>query len=197
MIDFKESAVRQFSLVITAFLALNTPLFAQRIEFPDNTTPAMPGGLIIVRQNGQTMWSLGGVLMPRYVKYVRPTPDGNKDIVRFKLPSVFHAPETPPLPNSAPAALQVQVPDPHALLYVEGELVRTSGMSRQLESPVLLPGKAYPVRIRVTYVSGDRFMIEDRVISLRAGESTSVAFDGTGGLSVPLPRENVAEKNGR
>ena len=109
---------------------------------------------MIIRKGNQTTWSLGGAFLSRHVKVVTKTPEG-KEITRFKLPSVFQSPETPMLPESAPGFLDVEVPDTHALLFLEGELVRTKGTARRLESPILPPGKAQPVRIRAAYVAGD------------------------------------------
>jgi uncharacterized protein (TIGR03000 family) len=144
---------------------------------------------MIIRKGNQTTWSLGGVILPRFVKVVTRTLEG-KEITRFKMPSVFRDPYQPPLPSAAPASLQVEVPDPHALLFIEGDLVRTKGKSRQLESPILPPGKAYPLHVRAAFVVGEDFLIEDKQVALRAGESTTVTFDGTRALRVPLQKVN-------
>jgi uncharacterized protein (TIGR03000 family) len=193
--------------------------FAQPVVFPDNTTSDQPGGLIIIRKGNQTTWALGGAFLPQSVKVVTRTPDGGKDIVRFHMPSVFQNPYAPPLSTvvpppggiaplpggvvppaewkgpppvpAAPAAVQVTVPDPHALLFVDGELVRTRGTTRQLESPALPPGKTYPLRVRAAYVVGNNFVIEDREVLIRAGENASVTFDGARALVVPLPKNDA------
>src|SRR5262245_59442158 len=73
---FKEVDMRHVLLFLAFSCVPNASVIADGIEFPDNTTPSMPGGLIIVRQGNQTMWSFGGVLLPRNVKYVNQTPEG-------------------------------------------------------------------------------------------------------------------------
>jgi uncharacterized protein (TIGR03000 family) len=179
---------------VLAFLAcsilFSPSTFADEIVFPDGTTSNQPGGLMIIRKGNQTTWSVGGAFLSRHVKVVTKTPEG-KEITRFNLPSVFHGPQTPLLPESAPAFLHVEISDTHALLFVEGELVRTQGTSRQLESPVLAPGQAHRLRLRAAYVVGDKFVIEDKEVFIRAGENTVVTFDGSRALSVPLRRDNA------
>jgi uncharacterized protein (TIGR03000 family) len=102
---------------------------------------------------------------------------------------VFHSPVTPPLPQSAPASLRVEIPDEFGLLYIDGDQVRTKGTTRQLESPLLHPGKDFPTRVRAVFAIGDKLLIEDRDVLLRAGEATAVTFDGSRAIAVPLRRE--------
>ena len=90
----------------------------------DGETPAsLLGGLIFIRHGDQTTLSLGGVFLPRQVKVTTATPEGPV-VARFVIPSFFHMPVQPPLPDAAPAFLRVETPDPDGMLYVEGELVR-------------------------------------------------------------------------
>jgi len=157
-------------------------------RLPDPWYCLNPSGLIIIRQGNQTTWSVGGVLLPRTVKVVTQTPEG-KDVAYFRFPSLIQAPYPAPTPTGAPANLQIEIPDPHGLVYVDGELVRGTGTTRQMLSPKLSPGKAYPLRVRGTYVVGDNFLIEDKQVVLRAGETTAFAFDGKQALSVPMKKE--------
>ena len=116
-------------------------LFAQEVVFPDGTTPSNPpGGLMILRTGNHTTWALGGGVFPRAVKVVTQTAEG-KEIARFRMPSVFQDPYTPPLPTAGPAWLQVELPDAYSLIFVEGEQVRQHGRSRHMESPLLRPGR--------------------------------------------------------
>jgi uncharacterized protein (TIGR03000 family) len=174
---------------LSSIFLFASPAFAQFVVFPDGTTSAMPGGLMIIRQGGQTTWSLGGGIFTQRVKVVANTPEG-KDIARFQMPSAFHRTDSlQPLPKSAPAMLQVTLPDPFALLFVDGEMVRTKGTTRQLESPRLVPGKSYPLRMRAAYMVGDKFLIEDKEMQIRANEITSVQFDGSRALVVSLKKD--------
>jgi uncharacterized protein (TIGR03000 family) len=178
---------RVLTLFILCFV-LPAPVFADEIIFPDGSSSNNPGGLMIIRKGNQTTWSVGGAFLSRHVKVVTNTPEG-KVIARFKMPSVFHDPNPAPLPSASPALVQVEIPDVHGQLFIDGELVRTQGGSRQLESPRLPLGKAYPLRIRGVYVVGDQFFIEDRQVMIRAGETTAITFDGKDAIRVPLQKD--------
>ena len=179
--------------ILVCSIILTSSASAQPIVFPDNSTSDQHGGLIIIRQGNQTTWSLGGVILPRQVKVVTKTPEG-KEITRFKMPSVFQDPYAPPMSSLIPAAVRVDVPDPDALLFIEGERVRVSGTSRQLESPGLAQGRGYPLRLRAAYVAGDNFLIEDKEITIRAGQNTGVTFDGSRAVIVPLGKDRAQSK---
>jgi uncharacterized protein (TIGR03000 family) len=185
--------MRRVLAILIGTFCFSPSVFAQRVEFPDNSTSDHAGGLIFIRKGNQTTWSLGGVVLPRYVKVVTRTPEGN-EYTRFKMPSMFRDPYAPPLSEMIPAMIQVQVPDPHALLFIDGDKIPTVGTSRQLESPALAQGKNYPLRLRAAYVAGNNFVIEDREIVIRAGGNSAVTFDGKGALVVPLPKEYARSK---
>lgn len=188
--------MRRILAILAGIFCITPAAFSQPVVFPDGTTSDQPGGLMVIRKGNQTTWSLGGGLFSRHVKLVTQTPEG-KEIIRFKLPSVFRDPNPPPLPTSAPALLRVDIPDQHGNIYIDGELVRAVGTSRQLESPMLPPGKAYPVRVRGVFAVGDELLIEDKVVQLRAGETIDVAFDGSRALRVPLPAASASTKVAR
>src|SRR5262245_51264132 len=154
--------------------------------FPDGAAPRNLGGLVFIRQNGQTTVSLGGVLFARRVCVRTDTPEGPV-LTRFRLPSMLHSPNAVPLPEAAPAQLQVSIPDHHGVLYIDGELVPTRGTVRELQSPLLPPGIDVPVRIRATFKRGDNLLIEDKIVVLHAGAAVGVTFDGSRAVSVPLP----------
>jgi uncharacterized protein (TIGR03000 family) len=185
--------MRRVLAILVCSFCFTSSAFAQPVVFPDNSTSDMHGGLIIVRKGNQTTWSVGGVLLSRHVKVVTKTPEG-KEITRFRMPSVFQDPYAPPMSSLIPAAVRVEVPDPDALLFIEGERVRASGTSRHLESPGLAPGKGYPLRLRAAYVAGDNFLIEDKETTIRAGESASVTFDGGRAVIVPLRKDRAQSK---
>ena len=177
---------RSLTLFACCFLLAASVRGAEPI-FPDGTPASLQGGLMILRQGNQTTVSLGGVLFSRRVKVTTLTPEGPV-VTRFILPSFLHSPTTPPLPDAAPAILRVEIPETYGVLYLEGELVRSKGTSRQLQSPPLPPGRDYPLHVRAAYQVGDHILIEDKQVLLRAGQFTAVTFDGRGALSVPLPR---------
>jgi uncharacterized protein (TIGR03000 family) len=182
---FLTEALMRGAIAFLACLFSPAILFADDIVFPDGTPAHMRGGLMLIRQGGQTTWSLGGVLFPRYVKVVTHTPDG-KEMARFKFPSMLHTPSAIRLPDAAPAIIEIRMPDPHGNVYLDGQLLRSTGVARQLESPPMAPGKTQSVRLRVGYVTNNQFVIEDRDVLLRGGETTAVTFDGKGATTVPL-----------
>jgi hypothetical protein len=169
---------------------------------PDGSPLSGNGGLIIMRRGNDTIVSFGGAFLPRKVKVTTPTPEG-PIVTRFTMPSILKSPTTPPfppllqgppsapLPPSAPAFLQVSIPDAYGLIYIEDQLVHRKDASGLLQSPPLQPGRAYPLRVRAVFAAGDKLLIEDKQVLLRAGESTTVTFDGSRAVAVPLPRSTA------
>jgi uncharacterized protein (TIGR03000 family) len=125
------------------------------------------------------------VLFPRKVRVTTVTPEGPV-VARFKLPSAFRSPTRLPLPESAPASLQVEIPDADGLLYVEGELIRGYGTVRSLQSPPMPAGTPCPLHLRAAFKVGDHLLIEDKQVFLRAGEAVGVTFDGSRADSISL-----------
>ena len=177
-------------LAIVACCSFTPPTQGEDVIFPDGSHAKDFGGLMIIRQGNQTTVALGGVLFPRKVKVTAATSEG-PIITRFTLPSFFQSPTTTDFLDAAPASLRVEIPDTYGVLYLEGELLRSKGTSRQLVSPLLSPGTSYPIHLRAVFQVGDRLLIEDKQIVLRSGESTAVTFDGSRAISVALPRETT------
>ena len=135
-------------------------------------------GLLIIRQGDQTTISLGGGIFPRRVKVITRTPEG-PIVTRFTLPSMLRGPNDLPFTNCNPAFVRVEIPDQYGVLYVEGVSLDTKGTSRQLESPPLQPGREYPLHLRAVYAVGDKILIEDKQVAIRAGDNLAVTFDGS------------------
>jgi uncharacterized protein (TIGR03000 family) len=166
----------------------------------DDTPGAVPGGLVFGRQNGQPFVRFGGGLLPMRIRTVEPGPDGPVT-TRTVLPSAAQSPlvplalqhkavvaAPPAMPAPDRAYVQVQIPDPIGLLYVDGRLTETRGTSRQIESPSLERGKVYAFKLRAAFQVGENLLIEDREVLVRAGQVADVTFDGKGAISVPLPQ---------
>jgi uncharacterized protein (TIGR03000 family) len=147
----------------------------------------MYGGLIVIRQGDQVTRSLGGAFFPRQVTVTQATPEGPV-VQRFTLPSNFYGLTPLPMTECAPGLVQVAIPDNNGIVYIEGELIRSAGTSRQFQSPPLPPGRAYPLHGRAAFKVGDNLLIEDQQVLLRAGQVTAVTFTGSRAISVPLPR---------
>jgi uncharacterized protein (TIGR03000 family) len=154
------------------------------VIMPDGTPVSQLGGLIIARQGNQTTISLGGILLPRKVRTKTATPDGPV-ITRFTLPSTFHSPARPDWLGTAPATIQVDIPDAYGLIYVEGQKVASdTARRRYLESPPLAPGKDYVLQLRAAFSVGNQVIVEDRRVTVRAGQTSNVAFDGSQPIAV-------------
>jgi uncharacterized protein (TIGR03000 family) len=100
------------------------------------------------------------------------------------------AAETPSAP--AKALLDVRIPDPYGVLYVDGKKTESRGESILLETPVLEAGKENIYHLRAAFRSGDRLLIQDRTVQVYPGRTTTVAFDGKDARSAPLPSTNPA-----
>jgi uncharacterized protein (TIGR03000 family) len=180
-----ETTMRSTLAIVTCCLLLSPAALAGEYIFPDGMPASLQGGLMIFRRGDQTIWSLGGGLLPRRVRVTEATPEG-PIVTQFTLPSNFHAPTPLPWSECAPAFIQVEIPDANGIIYVEEQLVRTSGTSRLLPTPPLPPGRDYSLRLRAAFKVGDNLLIEDKQILIRAGQQTAVTFDGTRAISVPL-----------
>jgi hypothetical protein len=179
--------MRRVVVILACCFLLSTATRADDPIFPDGTPASQLGGLMIIRQGNQTTVSVGGVLFPRRVKTTTATPEGPV-VTRIVLPSAFQSPVRPPLPESAPGFLQVEIPDDDGLVYIEGELIHTTGTSRRYQSPPLPPGAPCILHLRAAFKVGDNLLIEDKQVAIQAGENSVVQFDGIKAVSVPLPR---------
>jgi hypothetical protein len=193
LVNVKETTMRRTFAVLGCTLLFATSLSAQDVPlFGWGGAPEHLGGLMVVRQGGQTSVSWGGILFNRRVKVTNATPDGPV-VTRFLLPSALHSPTAVPVPGMSPGYLQVTIPDQFGLVYIDGEMIRTpGGLSRQLESQPLVPGKSYPMKVRGVYAVGNQLLIEEKTINLTAGQAAQISFDGQGAIAVPLPRETTA-----
>ncbi len=163
----------------------------------DDTPGAMPGGLVFGRVNGQRFVRIGGGLFPMKIWASEPGPDGRVR-TQMILPSAAQSSLVPlvlqhqavlPRPTADRACILVQIPNPNGLLYVDDHLTNSRGTSRQLESPPLTAGQSHVFRLRAGYMVGDNFLIEQKTVSVRAGENATVTFDGKQAVSVYLPEK--------
>jgi uncharacterized protein (TIGR03000 family) len=171
----------------------------------DDTPGAVPGGLVFIKQGNQRIWRFGGALLPMRVRVTEPGPDGPVT-TQLVLPSSGQSPAVPlvlqhqtlpfaprdqavslpPAPDRA--CVQVHIPDPIGLLYIDGRLTDTAGASRQVQSPALGHDQLHVFRLRAAFKSGENLLIEEREVAVRVGQVADVTFDGSRATAVPLPR---------
>jgi uncharacterized protein (TIGR03000 family) len=168
-------------------LSLIIPAHAGETIFPDGTPANIEGGLVIIRRGDTTMVSVGGGLLPRRGRVTTCTPEGPV-ITRFTMPpsSHFHVP--PPLPGDVPALIAVNIPDGDGVLYINDQLLPSTGATRYLLSPPLPPGKAYPLELRAAYLVGDHVLVEEKRVQIQGGQDSIVTFDGKRAVAVRVPR---------
>jgi hypothetical protein len=156
----------------------------------DDTPGTYPGGIVFGRVNGQRVLRVGGALFPMRVRVTEPGPDGPVT-TRMVYPSSGQSSLVPlalqhqvVMPSPAPGAcgVRVQIPDPIGLLYVDGRLSDSRGEARFVETP------AGTVRLRAAFKSGEKLLIEEKEVVVRAGQVTDVAFDGSRATAVALPK---------
>jgi hypothetical protein len=163
----------------------------------DDTPGAVPGGIVFIKQGNQRIWRIGGGILPMRVKITEPGPDGpvttrmvlpssgQSSFVPLALQHQIVAPSPAPSPAPGTTGVRVQIPDPIGLLYVDGRLTDTKGESRLIESS---SGKARVFRLRAAFKVGENLLIEEKEVTVGAGQVTDVTFDGTRGTAVPLPK---------
>jgi hypothetical protein len=83
--------------------------------------------------------------------------------------------------------VEVHVPDARGLLYVNGEPEPRYGPVQVLRTEPLYAHTPQTFLLRAAFRSGDNLLIEERTVSVSAGEVTSVTFDGSGAVRVKLP----------
>jgi hypothetical protein len=181
---------RFLSVFVVSLCLLSLPAYGiDPYISPDGVPYANLGGIIVSRQGDVVISSIGGGPIPRHIKVT--TPVVPPPAIPFQLPAALPGVNQPPFLNCAPALLRVGIPDKNGLVYIEGELYRSAGTSRQFQSPPLLVGRNYPLHIRVAFKVGDNLLIEEKEVLIRPAVESVVSFDGSRALTVPLtPRES-------
>ncbi|HLW68616.1 MAG TPA: hypothetical protein VKS79_25075 [Gemmataceae bacterium] len=176
--------MRKLFAVAVCSLLLPLSAIADDLMMPDGQPLKYNGGLIIVRQGNQTTISVGGVFLPRKVRVTTDTPAGPV-VTAFTLPSYFRSPTAPEWLGTAPAMIEVNIPDADGLLCVEGQQIATEKSAhRYLQSPPLPPGKDVVLHLRACFIAGNHVVVEDRPVLIRAGHRSSVTFDGSQPVAV-------------
>jgi hypothetical protein len=83
--------------------------------------------------------------------------------------------------------LEVHLPDPNGLLYVNGNPEPLRGPVHVLRTEILKGGPAEVFVLRAAFRSGGELLIEDRTVAAGRGERIPVTFDGTNAIRVKLP----------
>jgi uncharacterized protein (TIGR03000 family) len=86
----------------------------------------------------------------------------------------------------ASAMIVVEVPA-DALLYFDGQPTKSTGMMRSFVTPPLAPGKDHAYQLKATVMRDGQVRTQMRAITVRAGQTTRVAFNALAGESSAAP----------
>lgn len=83
----------------------------------------------------------------------------------------------PPVTTTlATADIRVIVPDPQATVYFDGLPTTTLGTDRLYHTSALTYGVTYTYRIRATWLQAGQQVTQERIVNVRAGQTTVVDF---------------------
>jgi uncharacterized protein (TIGR03000 family) len=89
---------------------------------------------------------------------------------------------TPTGPNASTktpdntVTIDVRVPDPDAVVWIDGHQTAQRGTARQFVSPPLTPGSAYRYEIRAEWTQGGRKVEQKQTVNVEAGQRLAVDF---------------------
>lgn len=89
--------------------------------------------------------------------------------------SLLHRPPLPSPQTPPQTKLKVTLPDAKAVVWFNGYLTSSMGTQRVYQAPPMKPGM-YDYTLKVSYNQGGRVVIEERTVTVRAGQSYSVDF---------------------
>lgn len=93
-----------------------------------------------------------------------------------------------PVPSSSTSAhIHVLLPDPNAQVWFDGSLTRQVGVDRMFHTPDLPSSGSYNYRIRAAWRVGGQDMVQERVVSVSAGQTATADFRGPTSEIIPLP----------
>ena len=79
-------------------------------------------------------------------------------------------------PSANTVKLNVRVPDSDAQVWVEGELTRQSGRTREYTSPPINPDRNYVYEVRARWMENGRTMDQTKRLPVRANDTLTVDF---------------------
>lgn len=72
--------------------------------------------------------------------------------------------------------VEVRVPDPDAVVWIDGYKTTQRGTARKFVSPPLAPGKTYRYEIRAEWTQGGRKVEQTQAVTVEAGHRVAVDF---------------------
>jgi hypothetical protein len=157
------------ALICLGFVA--TSLRADPPDFPNG----FPGGIVFVKQGDRTFLSVGGGILPMWVRLRDRGPDGVNE-ARLRFPSQLHSPTSAPFPSIDQYYLTVQLPPSGGQLELNGTLLPGSSSLRRFQAPADNPN-ASTVRLRATYQVDGTTRTEERVVNMQPGQPTTIVFE--------------------
>jgi len=137
-----------------------------------------------------------GGYVPRY--YYPPIVVGAGPIVvrSYAPPVIVDSPPTvvqsPPPPVASPPAasaanIRVLLPEPTAKVWFDTTLTNQGGTERLFHTPPLTSG-SYSYRIRAAWIQNGKEMIQEAVVNVTPGQTTTVDFTRPTSEPLPLPK---------
>jgi uncharacterized protein (TIGR03000 family) len=106
------------------------------------------------------------------------------------------APAAAPAPQSNAAYIRVMVPDGQAKVWFDGNLTKQGGTDRLFHTPTLTAGGTYSYRIRASWLQNGKEMVQEAVVPVSAGQTSTADFTrpASEGVPPPVPQPMKSEK---
>jgi uncharacterized protein (TIGR03000 family) len=115
------------------------------------------------------IWSEENPLPIPPAKYLPPVALGPGDIVY----------------TATPVTVEVHVPDPAAVVTIDGQATKSEGSVRRFCSPPLPPSQNFSYEIRAAWKQDGVEVVRSRVVAVRAGTKVTVTFKQPAALAPP------------
>jgi uncharacterized protein (TIGR03000 family) len=102
----------------------------------------------------------------------------------------FYPPQGTAAMAGTSAMLLVQVPDPNAQVFLEGQQMNQQGTTRQFSSPPLQANREYTYTVKARWMENGQQREQTQEVDVRAGQQATVRFGGTATDVAPAPLPN-------
>lgn len=104
------------------------------------------------------------------------------------------APAPAPAPRADQATLNVRLPVPTAVVWIEGVRTTQTGVTRTFYSPSLSPGSDYTYHVRARWVESGRTVEQERTAPVHAGQQSTLDFTTPAPAKLPAGTQSGAQQ---